>query len=227
MRHDNVEDRCRKVRVSLQNLISLASVAGGDDAEALFSRMVATNLRIAGSSSATRMRLPSLLASVLAMSSTSFLLQTSTARQLSPACVRQLRGEFYRRHHTRVFCETFACDVERGSVIDRSSYEWQSQGHVHRFARMKDISRESSPGHDNRQSLRQTRRAKRAENRVRGERSLNINIIQPATGFDSRRDFRGFFHSKQVHLQHRADSEQQLQVSGVRYPIAEAHGLPD
>ena len=46
----------------------------------------------------------------------------------------KLRRQVDRRHHTGMFCQTFARDVESGSVIHRGANKWQPQRHVNRFA---------------------------------------------------------------------------------------------
>jgi hypothetical protein len=46
----------------------------------------------------------------------------------------KLGRKFDRGNHTRMFRESFACDVESSAVIDRSSDKGQSQSYVDCFA---------------------------------------------------------------------------------------------
>ena len=133
VRHDDIEYRCREALVFLQNLVGFTPVASGNDGIAFLLQNRRNQPEygrvIISDDDAARVfffKFPGIVHILC---------------RLDLHCTATLagaRGKFRRqvdrRHHTGMFCQTFARDVERRSVIHRGANKWQPQRHVNRFA---------------------------------------------------------------------------------------------
>src|SRR5437870_777261 len=146
---------------------------------------VVTSRRIAGSSSATRMRRFSLAASLMSRMTSS-----SLDGFIALSCFGgKLGREFYRRHHAGMFRDSLSCNVEGGAMIDRGANEWQTQRYINRLAKRKTFNRNHSLIMIARNDTIELSMRGAQENCISRERSPHIYLVIGSTTFNRGKDF--------------------------------------
>jgi len=99
-----------------------------------------------------------------------------------------------------MLCDSLACDIESGAMIDRGTYERQTQSNIYRLAKRETLHRNHcliviTSNYGIKLSARRAQKYS-----VGGVGTSDVDVVDIATRFDGRRNFRSFFHPKQSAL---------------------------